>query len=205
MKLYKNHIKRTLDLTFSLVLIIILSPIILIVSLLIALKLGTPVFFKQKRIGLNNEIFTLVKFRSMTSQVDESGELLPDEIRLTKFGRLLRSSSLDELPELINILKGDMSFVGPRPLLVSYLPLYNEFQRQRHDVRPGLTGLAQVNGRNSISWEEKFENDVKYIKKHSFFFDLQILIRTIKVVVGREGISDHSTSTAIEFTGSKSN
>ncbi len=163
--------------------------------------LGTPVIFKQQRPGLNERIFTLYKFRTMTDERDEEGNLLPDMIRLTKFGKLLRSTSLDELPELFNILKGDMAIVGPRPLLVRYLPLYNEHQKHRHDVRPGFTGYAQVNGRNSITWEDKFDLDVEYTKRVSLLMDIGIILRTIKVVLLREGISSETSSTMEEFRG----
>ena len=158
---YKKHGKRMMDFFLSLIALIVLAPVLIIVALLIRIKLGTPVLFKQKRPGLNEKIFTMYKFRTMTDERDEHGELLPDSVRLTKFGRFLRSTSLDELPELYNILKGDMSIIGPRPLLVQYLPLYNEQQKRRHEVRPGLSGLAQVNGRNAISWEDKFRLDVE--------------------------------------------
>lgn len=166
--MYAKYFKRMLDFILSLIALIILSPILLIVAILVRIKLGTPIIFKQQRPGKNEKIFTLYKFRTMTDKKDENGNLLPDSERLTKFGKLLRSTSLDELPELINILKGDMAIVGPRPLLVEYLPYYTEEEKHRHDVRPGLTGLAQVNGRNSISWEEKFKYDVQYVKKSLF-------------------------------------
>ena len=159
--MYRKYIKRILDFTLSLIALIILSPILLITAILVKIKLGSPIIFKQQRPGKNEKIFTLYKFRTMTDKKDEEGNLLPDEQRLTKFGKILRSTSIDELQELINILKGDMAIVGPRPLLVEYLSLYNDEQKHRHDVRPGLTGLAQVSGRNSISWEEKFEEDLK--------------------------------------------
>lgn len=201
MKLYQRYIKRSLDIIFSLLLLIVLSPIFLIVSILVAVNLGRPVIFKQQRPGLNEKIFTMMKFRSMTSEVDGKGILLSDEVRLTRFGKLLRASSLDELPELINILKGEMSFVGPRPLLVSYLPLYNTEQRKRHIVRPGLTGLAQVNGRNSISWEQKFNLDAKYVLNYSLSLDFRILVKTVLVVLKREGVNADSHGTIGQFTG----
>ena len=200
--MYRKYIKRLLDFILSLFAIIILSPVLLIVALLVRIKLGSPVIFKQKRPGLNEKIFTLYKFRTMTDAKDEQGNLLPDEIRLTKFGKLLRSTSLDELPELFNILKGDMSIVGPRPLLVRYLPLYNEHQKHRHDVRPGFTGYAQCNGRNAISWEEKFDLDVYYTKNLTLLMDIKIIIKTVKVVLFREGISSETSVTMEEFRGS---
>ena len=186
--MYAKYFKRMLDFILSLIALIILSPILLIVAILVRIKLGSPIIFKQQRPGKNEKIFTLYKFRTMTDKKDENGNLLPDSERLTKFGKLLRSTSLDELPELINILKGDMAIVGPRPLLVEYLPYYTEEEKRRHDVRPGLTGLAQVNGRNSISWEEKFKYDVQYVKKITFLGDLKIILKTVKKTVKREDI-----------------
>ena len=199
--MYQKYIKRGLDFILSLVASIILSPVMLIVAVLVRIKLGSPVLFKQPRPGKNEKIFNMYKFRTMTDARDENGELLPDEVRLTKFGKTLRSTSLDELPELFNILKGDMSIVGPRPLLVRYLPLYNERQKHRHDVRPGFTGLAQVNGRNSISWEEKFEWDVKYVEHVTFLQDCRIILKTIGVVLKRDGISSTTSATMEEFRG----
>lgn len=199
--MYRHFFKRLLDFTLSLIAIILLSPIFIIVALLVKTKLGSPVIFAQERPGKDEKIFKMYKFRSMTSEKDEKGNLLPDEVRLTSFGKKLRSTSLDELPELINILKGDMSIVGPRPLLVKYLPLYNEKQKHRHDVRPGFTGYAQVNGRNSISWEEKFELDFEYVNKLSFMMDVKIIIKTIKVVLFKEGISSDTSVTMEEFKG----
>lgn len=187
--MYAKYIKRPLDFILSLIAIIILSPLLLIVAILVRIKLGKPVIFKQQRPGKNEKIFTLYKFRTMTDKKDENGNLLPDEQRLTKFGKALRSTSLDELPELINILKGDMAIVGPRPLLVEYLNLYNEEQKHRHDVRPGLTGLAQINGRNSISWKEKFKDDIEYIRRITFLGDCKIALKTIGKVFKKEGIS----------------
>lgn len=187
--MYSKYIKRPLDFILSLIAIIVLLPLFLIITILVRIKLGKPVIFKQQRPGKNERIFTLYKFRTMTDQKDEKGNLLPDEQRLTKFGKWLRSTSLDELPELWNILKGDMAIVGPRPLLVEYLQLYNEEQKHRHDIRPGLTGLAQISGRNSISWEEKFEDDLQYIKNITFLKDLQIILKTIFKVLKKEGIS----------------
>ena len=201
--MYAKYIKRFLDFVLSLIGIIVLSPILLIVAILVRTKLGSPIIFKQERPGKDEKIFTLYKFRTMTDEKDDQGNLLPDEVRLTKFGRLLRSTSLDELPELFNILKGDMAIVGPRPLLVRYLSLYNEYQKHRHDVRPGFTGYAQVNGRNSISWEEKFELDVYYTNHVSLLLDLKIIFKTVKVVVFREGISSETSVTMEEFRGTK--
>lgn len=201
--MYQKYIKRGLDFILALIASIILSPVILIVAVLVRIKLGSPVLFKQPRPGKNEKIFNMYKFRTMTDVRDENGELLPDEVRLTKFGKTLRSTSLDELPELFNILKGDMSIVGPRPLLVRYLPLYNERQKHRHDVRPGFTGLAQVNGRNSISWEEKFEWDVKYVEHVTFLQDCRIILKTIGVVLKRDGISSTTSATMEEFKGSE--
>lgn len=199
--MYKTCIKRLLDILLSLTGIILLCWLYLILFILVRVKLGSPVFFKQQRPGKNEKIFTLYKFRTMTDARDENGNLLPDEVRLTAFGKMLRSTSLDELPELFNILKGDMSLIGPRPLLVKYLPLYNEEQKHRHDVRPGLTGLAQVNGRNAISWEKKFEYDVEYVRNLSFLLDCRILLQTVKAVVQREGISSATDATMEAFKG----
>ena len=201
--MYARYIKRWLDFILSLFAVIVLSPILLIVALLVRIKLGSPVIFKQERPGLHEKIFTLYKFRTMTDGKDKDGDLLPDDQRLTKFGKLLRSTSLDELPELFNILKGDMSIVGPRPLLVKYLPLYNEHQKHRHDVRPGFTGWAQCNGRNAISWEEKFDLDIYYVKHVSFRLDLSIIFKTIKIVFLREGISSDTSVTMEEFRGTE--
>ncbi len=199
--IYECFIKRIMDFVLALLALVLLSPILLIVWCLVRLKLGKPAIFKQERPGLNGEIFKLYKFRTMTDARDENGELLSDEVRLTKFGKILRSTSLDELPELWNIVKGDMSIVGPRPLLVRYLPLYNERQARRHEVRPGFTGLAQVNGRNSISWEEKFEWDVKYVESISFWGDVKIILNTVKVVLKRDGITSDTSVTMEEFKG----
>lgn len=202
--MYQLFIKRLFDFILSLMAIIILSPVFIIVALLVRIKLGSPILFKQERPGLNEKIFKMYKFRTMTSEVDEEGNLLPDEVRLTSFGQLLRSTSLDELPELFNIFKGDMSIVGPRPLLVKYLPLYNDEQKHRHDVRPGLTGLAQVNGRNAISWEDKFKYDVEYTKNVTFMNDLKIIFETILKVIKRDGISSETSVTMEEFKGNVS-
>lgn len=201
--IYEKYIKRILDFTLSLIALICLSPILLIVAILVRIKLGSPVIFKQKRPGKDEKIFTLYKFRTMTDEKDDNGDLLPDSQRLTKFGKFLRSTSLDELPELINIIKGDMAIVGPRPLLVKYLPLYNEKQKHRHDVRPGLTGYAQVNGRNAISWEEKFEDDLKYIENITLINDIKIILKTIKKVIKRNDISQENNATIEEFKGSE--
>lgn len=183
--------------------IFVLSFVILVTWLLVRLNLGSPAIFKQPRPGLNGEVFDVYKFRTMTDKRDENGDLLPDSDRLTSFGKLLRKLSLDELPQLWNVLKGDMSFVGPRPLLVEYLPLYNETQAQRHKVRPGITGWAQVNGRNAISWEQKFEYDVWYVENQSFWLDIKILFLTVKKVFVSEGISQEGQATMEKFTGSK--
>ena len=201
--MYAKYIKRILDFVLSLVALIVLSPVLLIVAILVRVKLGSPVIFKQQRPGKNEKIFTLYKFRTMTDKKDENGNLLPDSERLTKFGKLLRSTSLDELPELVNILKGDMAIVGPRPLLVKYLDRYSEHQRRRHDVRPGLTGLAQVSGRNAISWEEKFDKDIEYIENITFMGDLQIVLKTIKNVIKKDGINSTTSVTMEEFMGKK--
>lgn len=186
--MYRKYIKRTLDFVLSLMALIALSPVILIIAALVRIKLGSPIIFKQQRPGLNEKIFTMYKFRTMTDKKDKFGELLPDSDRLTKFGRILRSTSLDELPELWNILKGDMSIVGPRPLAVQYLPYYNEYERKRHSVRPGLTGLAQVNGRNTILWEEKFRYDIAYCGTISCYNDIIIIFKTLKKIIDRKDI-----------------
>lgn len=186
--MYAKYFKRMLDFILSLIALIILSPILLIVAILVRIKLGNPIIFKQQRPGKNEKIFTLYKFRTMTDKKDENGNLLPDSERLTKFGKLLRSTSLDELPELINILKGDMAIVGPRPLLVKYLPYYTEEEKHRHDVRPGLTGLAQICGRNNLDWNERFEMDLKYVNSVSFKEDLIIIFKTISSVLKHNDI-----------------
>ena len=201
--MYRKYIKRILDFILSLIALIILSPILLVIAILVRIKLGSPVIFKQERPGLNEKIFTLYKFRTMTDKKDKEGNLLPDSERLTRFGKMLRSTSLDELPELINILKGDMSIVGPRPLLVEYLELYNEEQKHRHDVRPGLTGLAQVSGRNSLTWEEKFKEDIQYIENISLIGDIKIILKTVIKVFKREGISQEGNETIERFKGSE--
>ncbi len=203
--MYAKYIKRILDFILSLIALIVLSPVLLVVAILVRIKLGSPIIFKQQRPGKDEKIFTLYKFRTMTDKKDENGNLFPDSERLTKFGKVLRSTSLDELPELVNILKGDMSIVGPRPLLVEYLPLYSEEQKHRHDVRPGLTGLAQVSGRNSLSWEEKFNDDLQYIKHITFFEDMKIIFMTVAKVFKREGIAQEGNATMEKFTGNKEN
>ena len=200
---YEKYIKRPQDFCCALAATIVLSPIMAVTAVLVRVKLGSPVIFKQERPGLHGKIFTLYKFRTMTDAKDRNGNLLPDEVRLTKFGKMLRSTSLDELPELINMLKGDMAVVGPRPLLVKYLPLYNEHQARRHEVRPGFTGYAQVNGRNAITWEDKFEKDVFYVDHITFLGDWKIIFQTLKTVIRREGISSGSSVTMEEFKGSK--
>lgn len=201
--IYGRFIKRPMDFVLSLIAILVLSPVLLIVAVLVRTKLGSPVLFKQQRPGLNEKIFMMYKFRTMTDRRDENGELLPDSVRLTKLGKFLRSTSLDELPELINIFKGDMSIIGPRPLLVQYLPLYNDHQKRRHEVRPGLSGLAQVSGRNAISWEDKFNLDVDYVDNVSFMNDWKIIFLTIKKVFIREGINSETAVTMEPFKGSK--
>lgn len=203
MKLYEKWFKRLLDFVLSLIAIICLSPVMLITAILVRVKLGSPIIFRQERPGKDEKIFAMYKFRTMTDEKDAEGNLLPDEIRLTKFGKLLRSTSLDELPELFNILKGDMSIIGPRPLLVEYLPRYNEEQKHRHDVRPGLSGLAQVNGRNAISWEEKFRYDVEYVRNITFLGDCRIIFQTVKNVIKRDGISAEGSATMEKFQGTK--
>lgn len=200
--MYAKYIKRMLDFLLSLCALLVLSPVLLILTILGAWKMKGNPFFTQLRPGKDEKIFRLIKFRTMTCEKDKDGNLLPDAQRLTKYGRFLRSTSMDELPELINILKGDMSIVGPRPLLVKYLPLYNEEQRRRHDVRPGLTGWAQVNGRNAISWEEKFRLDVEYVDNISFVMDVKIILQTIGKIFKREGISSETSATMEEFKGS---
>lgn len=200
---YERYIKRPQDFCCALAAVIVLSPVMAVAALLVRIKLGSPVIFKQERPGLNGKVFTLYKFRTMTDEKDTEGNLLPDEVRLTKFGKLLRSTSLDELPELFNILKGDMSVVGPRPLLVRYIPLYNAHQARRHEVRPGFTGYAQVHGRNAISWEEKFDLDVEYVDHVTFLGDWKIIFQTVKTVLKREGISSDSSVTMEEFKGTQ--
>ncbi|MDQ0150887.1 sugar transferase [Eubacterium multiforme] len=187
--MYRKYFKRLLDVIFSIIAIILLIPIYIMIGILVRINLGSPIIFKQTRVGKEEKIFNMYKFRSMTNEKNKNGELLSDEERLNKFGKILRSTSLDEIPELFNILKGDMSIVGPRPLLVEYLDYYNERERKRHSVSPGLTGLAQINGRNAIGWEERFEYDIKYSENITFINDLKILFLTIKKVFFRENIT----------------
>lgn len=198
---YEKYIKRPQDFCCALLAIIVLSPVMGITALLVKRKLGSPVIFKQERPGFDGKIFTLYKFRTMIDMRDADGKPLSDEVRLTEFGKMLRSTSLDELPELINILKGDMSVVGPRPLLVRYLSRYNAHQARRHEVRPGFTGYAQVHGRNAISWEEKFNMDVEYVDNISFLGDWKIIFQTVKTVLRKEGISSENSATMNEFMG----
>ena len=200
---YEKYIKRPQDFMLASAAMIGLSPVLAVTAALVRTKLGTPVLFVQDRPGVNGKVFKLYKFRTMTDECDANGNLLPDDVRLTTFGKRLRATSLDELPELLNIVKGDMSIVGPRPLLVRYLPRYNEHQKRRHEVRPGLTGLAQVNGRNSISWQEKFSWDVKYVDSISFLNDFLIIIKTVKSVVSKEGINSETATTMEEFMGNE--
>lgn len=197
--IYRRFLKRPMDFILSLTAIIVLSPVLIIVGVLVRVKLGSPVLFKQKRPGLNEKIFTMYKFRTMTDEKDENGELLPDSVRLTKFGRMLRSTSLDELPELFNILKGDMSIVGPRPLAVQYLPYYTETERMRHFVRPGLSGLAQINGRNTATWEERFNYDVKYVNEITFLGDFKIIFQTVLKAIQRSDIGERGVDAPIDF------
>lgn len=201
--MYKNFVKRILDIILSLLALIIFSPLLIITAILVRFKLGSPILFRQARPGKNGKIFHILKFRTMTDEKDKDGNLLPDEIRLTKFGQFLRSTSIDELPELLNILKGDMAVVGPRPLLVQYLDRYDDEQRHRHDVKPGLTGLAQVNGRNGITWEEKFNYDLQYVKNVTFLGDCKIILQTVQKVFQRQGISSATSVTMEEFKGNK--
>ena len=198
---YERYIKRPLDAFLSTGALLVFSPVLLITALLVRLKLGAPVFFTQDRPGKDGKIFKLYKFRTMTDKKDAEGKLLPDEDRLPSFGRKLRSTSLDEMPELFNMIKGDMSVVGPRPLLVRYLPRYNKHQARRHEVRPGFTGLAQVNGRNDLTWEEKFDWDVRYVDRITFLGDVKIILKTVQTVVKKEGISSDHSATMEEFMG----
>ena len=199
--LYEKYFKRLLDITCSLGFILCFWWLYILVAILVKRKLGSPVIFKQQRPGLNGKIFTMFKFRSMTDAKDKDGKLLSDAERLPKFGKLLRATSLDEIPEFLNVLKGDMSLIGPRPLLVEYLERYNDEQKRRHEVKPGVTGWAQVNGRNAISWEEKFKYDVEYVDKLNFLLDMKIVFLTIKKIVVKEGISQEGNATMEKFTG----
>lgn len=199
--IYCNYLKRILDILICITGLIFISPILLVVALLVKIKLGSPIIFKQERPGLHGEIFKLYKFRTMTNEKNDSGELLNDEARLTEFGKKLRASSLDELPEIFNIIIGDMSIVGPRPLMVKYLPLYSEKQKRRHDVRPGLTGLAQISGRNAITWTERFNKDIEYVDNISLKLDMYIFFKTIYYVLKREGINSDTSATMEDFTG----
>lgn len=201
--IYEKYIKRAIDVALSFLVIIVLSPVMFIVAILVRIKLGTPVIFKQERPGLHGNIFTLYKFRTMTDAKDQNGRLFPDEDRMTDFGRRLRAASLDELPELFNILKGDMAFVGPRPLLVKYLSRYSQRQNRRHEVMPGLTGYAQINGRNSLSWEERFEMDIWYVDHINFILDVKILFKTVSIVLKKDGINSETSATMEEFKGER--
>jgi lipopolysaccharide/colanic/teichoic acid biosynthesis glycosyltransferase len=201
--MYAKFFKRLIDFLIALCAVICLSPVYAVLMVLGAIKMKGNPFFTQERPGKDEKIFKLIKFRTMTCEKDENGDLLPDEVRLTKYGQLLRSTSLDELPEFFNILKGDMSLVGPRPLLVKYLPLYNEEQKRRHEVRPGLTGLAQVNGRNALTWEQRFKDDVEYVDSISLLLDIKILFKTVTTVLKREGISQENNVTMEEFKGTQ--
>ncbi|MBE5879902.1 MAG: sugar transferase [Lachnospiraceae bacterium] len=201
--MYRHFLKRVLDIVISFCALAVLWPLLLVVAVLVRIKLGSPVLFSQERPGKDEKIFRMYKFRTMTDERDENGALLPDEVRLTSFGKFLRSTSLDELPELWAIFTGKMSFVGPRPLLVQYLPLYNEEQHRRHAVRPGLTGWAQVNGRNLVSWQERFRLDVEYVDKMSLWMDIKIMFLTVKTVLVREGISSETSATMEFFRGNE--
>lgn len=201
---YEKYAKRPLDILCALAAIIVFCWLYLLVAILVRCKLGSPIIFKQKRPGKDGKIFKLYKFRTMTDEKDENGQLLPDNVRLTKFGKFLRSTSLDELPEAFNILKGDMSVIGPRPLLVEYLHLYNENQRRRHEVRPGLSGYAQVHGRNAVSWKEKFDLDVEYVDNITFLGDVKIIVTTVLKAIKREGISSETSVTVEPFRGNNS-
>ena len=201
--MYSKYIKRILDILLSLIILFLFWWLLLLVAGLVKIFLGSPVIFTQNRPGKNGEIFTLYKFRTMTDEIDAMGELLPDEVRLKKFGKFLRSTSLDELPEVINILKGEMSFVGPRPLLVEYLEIYTDEQKRRHEVRPGLTGLAQINGRNDTSWEDRFKHDIEYVDNVTFKNDISIIGKTIKLVFTRKGVNGKDSVTMEKFKGTK--
>ncbi|MCW8423742.1 sugar transferase [Legionella anisa] len=196
-------LKRIFDIVLASILLLILLPLICLIALLIRVFLGTPIFFRQQRPGLHGKIFQLIKFRTLQNLTDNKGEILPDACRITPFGKFLRATSLDELPELWNVIKGDMSLVGPRPLLIEYLSLYNERQKRRHEVKPGITGLTQIKGRNALAWEEKFELDIWYVTHHSLWLDIKILLLTIKKVLTQEGITSAAAVTADKFTGNK--
>ena len=199
--LYEKYLKRLLDFSVSLIAFTILFPFLLIIAILVRINLGSPIVFKQKRPGLNEKIFTLYKFRTMSNKKNKQGVLLPDDERLTKFGNFLRSTSIDELPGLINVIKGDMSLIGPRPLLVEYLGLYSLEQKKRHEVRPGLSGYAQINGRNGLNWEDRFKLDVLYVNNVTFKNDIGIIIKTIIKVIKREGINSNNSATMEKFEG----
>lgn len=202
---YEKYVKRLIDILISLFAILLLLPLILVIAFGVRINLGAPVIFRQERPGLNENIFTLYKFRSMTDEIDTNGEPLPDHIRLTKFGSFLRSTSLDELPSLFNVLKGDMSLIGPRPLLVEYLPLYNDQQRRRHEVRPGLSGLAQVSGRNALDWKNRFNLDVFYVDNITLLNDIKIILLTLKKVIIREGVNFDNIKEDNKFKGTDEN
>ena len=199
--MYKKYLKRVLDIVCSVIFIFSFWWLYIIMAIMVRIRLGSPILFKQERPGLNGKIFTIYKFRSMTNMKNKDGKLLSDEERLPRFGKILRATSLDEIPEIFNVLKGEMSLVGPRPLLVEYLPRYNEFQARRHEVKPGITGWAQINGRNTISWENKFKYDVEYVDKYDLIFDLKIIYLTLKKVIIREGISQEGNATMEDFIG----
>ena len=199
-KMYAKYFKRLIDFMLSLLALIVLSPILLLLTIIGALKMKGNPFFTQARPGKNEKVFKLIKFRTMTNEKDTSGNLLPDEVRLNRYGMFLRATSLDELPEMINIVKGDMALVGPRPLLVKYLPWYTEEQRHRHDVRPGLTGYAQAHGRNTVNWDDKFRMDLEYVKHITFMGDVRIVLATIQSVIKHEGISSETSATMEDFT-----
>ena len=200
---YEKYIKCPQDFILALFAFIVLSPVLLVIAIMVKIKLGSPILFKQERPGLNGKIFKLYKFRTMSDEKDENGNFLPDEVRLGKFGKLLRSTSLDELPSLVNVIRFELSLVGPRPLLVRYLSRYNEHQARRHEVRPGFTGYAQVNGRNAISWEEKFDYDVRYVDNVTFIGDWKIIFKTVGIVLKRDGISSDTSVTMEEFMGTE--
>jgi len=203
--LYEKFLKRMFDIILALIILILFGWIYVIIAILVKAKLGSPVIFCQERPGKDEKIFKLYKFRTMTDQRDENGNLLPDEIRLTKFGKMLRSTSLDELPEIFNILLGDMSFIGPRPLLISYLPYYTEKEKHRHDVRPGLSGLAQVNGRNSVEWERRFQYDIQYVNKITFWGDVKIVLKSVQKVLMRSDVADNTNAVEGNFAEIRKN